>query len=83
MKLLPNDLIYITTETIKKGVILQKLNMIVVYPIHKKESKLKVSNYRPISILPSESKIFEKLIHERLVDFFNKHEIIYKHQFCF
>ena len=83
MKLLPNDLIYITTETIKKGVILQKLNMIVVYPIHKKESKLKVSNYRPISILPPESKIFEKLIHERLVDFFNKHEIIYKHQFGF
>ena len=61
----------------------QKLKMAVVYPIHKKESKIKVSNYRPISILPLVSKIFEKPIHERLMDFFNKHDIIYKHQFGF
>ena len=57
--------------------------MAVVYPIHKKESKMKVSNYRPISILPLVSKILEKLIHKRLMDFFHKYEIIYKHKFGF
>ena len=76
-------LTFLFNETIKKGLIPQKLKMAVVYPIHKKESKIKVSNYRPISILPLVSKIFEKPIHERLMDFFNKHDIIYKHQFGF
>ena len=71
---------FLFSETIKKGVITQKLKMAVVYPIHKKESKMKVSNYRPISILPLVSKIFEKLMYDHLMDFFNKHEIIYKHQ---
>ena len=31
-----------------------------VIPIHKSDSKLDVSNYRPISILPVLSKVFEK-----------------------
>ena len=57
--------------------------MTVVYPIHKKESKMKVSSYRSISILPFVSKIFKKLLHQRLMDFFNKHEIINKHQVGF
>ena len=71
-------LTFLFNETIKKGVLPQKLKMAVVYPIHKTEYKMKVSNYRPISILPLVSKIFETLIH-----FLNKHEIIYKHQFDF
>ena len=62
-------LIFLFNETIKKGVIPQKLKMTVVYRIHMKESKMKVSNYRPISILPLISKIFEKLVHEYLIDF--------------
>ena len=62
-------LAFILNETIKKGVIPQKLKMTVVYPIHKKEPKMKVSNYRPISILPLVNKIYEKLTHERLMDF--------------
>ena len=73
-------LTFLFSETIKKGVITQKLKMAVVYPIHKKESKMKVSSCRPISISPLVSKIFKKLIHEHLMGLFNKHEIIYKHQ---
>ena len=37
-----------------------------VIPIHKKDSKLEVSNYRPISLLSNVDKIFEKLMHSRL-----------------
>ena len=44
---------------------------------------MRVSNYRPISNLPLVSEIYEKLIRECLMDFLNKHEIIYKHQFGF
>ena len=44
----------------------------LIFPIHKGESKSNCSNYRPISILPIFSKIFEKLMHGRLIDFINK-----------
>ena len=34
-----------------------------VIPIHKKDSKLERSNYRPISLLSNIDKILEKLMH--------------------
>ena len=42
-----------------------------------------MSNYRPISLLPTLSKIFEKLMYARLIDFLTKHNIIYENQFGF
>ena len=41
-----------------------------IIPIHKKESKLDVSNYRPISLLSNINKIIEKLMFQRLYSFF-------------
>ena len=54
-----------------------------VIPIHKANSKLEVSNYRPISLLPIFNKIFERLMHNRLTKFLEKHEILYPQQFGF
>ena len=34
-----------------------------------------MSNYRPISILPTISKIFEKLLHKRIYEFFEKNNV--------
>ena len=42
-----------------------------------------ITNYRPISLLPVFSKIFEKLLLKRISDFFEKHNVIYKKQFGF
>ena len=53
-----------------------------VIPIFKSGPRNSVNNYRPISILPSLSKVLEKLIKTRLVNFFNKH-IFHDHQFGF
>ena len=47
-----------------------------VIPIHKKDSKLEVSNYRPISLLSNIDKIFEKLMHSRLIEFLEKRQIL-------
>ena len=37
-----------------------------ITPAHKKSSRTDKDNYRPISALPSVSKIFEKLLHDQL-----------------
>ena len=40
-----------------------------VIPIFKKESKLKCSNYRPISLLSNIDKILERIMYNRLYKF--------------
>ena len=42
-----------------------------------------MSNYRPISILPTLSKIFEKLIHVRIYQFLDDNRVLYSYQFGF
>ena len=54
-----------------------------VTPVYKSGSRLLVSNYRPISLLSIFSKILEKLVHVRLMRFFDKHDSIYNKQFGF
>ena len=43
-----------------------------VAPIHKKNSVLEKGNYRPVSVLPAISKIFENAIQIQLVEHFDK-----------
>ena len=40
-------------------------------------------NYRPISLISSLSKIFEKIVKARLTDYLNKNSLLSKHQFGF
>jgi retron-type reverse transcriptase len=54
-----------------------------VIPIYKGGDKRSMNNYRPISLLPSISKILEKLVHHRLYTFCMKNNIIHNNQFGF
>ena len=54
-----------------------------VIPIFKSKAKYDLSNYRPISILPTISKILEKVVHKRLYQFINKSNILYQNQYGF
>lgn len=49
----------------------------------KKGDKTKISNYRPISILHSFSKILEKVRYNQLQEHLNKHDILAEEQFGF
>ena len=51
-----------------------------IVPIHKKNDKQIVSNYRPVSFLPICSKIFEKLIFNELFKIFEDNNLLSKHQ---
>jgi len=48
-----------------------------VIPLHKSGSLRDVKNYRPISILPSLSKVFEKLMHKHLYSYFETNNLLY------
>ena len=54
-----------------------------VIPIFKKDSPLKCSNYRPISLLSNIDKIFEKLMFSRIIKFLETSHCIYPLQFGF
>ena len=48
-----------------------------------KEDPHKLHNYRPISLLPAFSKIFEKAVLSQLYEYFNKNNLLYKSQYGF
>ena len=54
-----------------------------VIPLFKKGDKLDINNYRPISLLTCFTKIFEKVIFNRLLNFFDKHSVLVSNQYGF
>lgn len=54
-----------------------------IVPIFKSGNPLLATNYRPISILPVLSKIFESVFHNRLINFILRSQIINKNQYGF
>ena len=47
-----------------------------VVPIHKKNDKTCVNNYRPVSLLPVCGKIFERILYDALYDFLETNNLI-------
>ena len=60
-----------------------KLKVVKVIPFYKGDDKRLQNNYRPLSVLPAFSKILERQMYKRLLDFLNKNEILVKNQFGF
>ena len=50
----------------------KNLKLADVSPIFKKKDKTFVENYRPVSILPTVSKIFERIMQKRISDYIEK-----------
>ena len=60
-----------------------KMKIAKVIPVFKKGDTDVLNNYRPISILPSFSKLLEKIIHSRLYTFLHTNDVFYEHQYGF
>ena len=69
--------------SLRTGIFPEKLKISKVIPIHKKDNKTEITNYRPISLLPVFSKILERLIYNRLELFLQNNKIIYSNQHGF
>lgn len=76
-------LVHITNLMLETGCFPDKLKTSIIKPLHKKGPKDEPNNYRPIALLPCFSKIFEKVIYNRLTEFLDKYNILNKNQFGF
>lgn len=73
----------IINQCFHEGIFPNQLKYANVIPIYKKYSKENPENYRPVSVLPSLSKIFEKIAHDQLSVFLNYNKVICKNQYGF
>ena len=76
-------LLYIINLSLAKGVFPDKLKTAKVVPIYKANDSELFNNYRPISLLSHFSKFFERVMYNRLIEFVERFEILYSHQFGF
>ena len=75
-----SKIINISFET---GIFPNLCKLAKVIPIYKKDNPLLCLNYRPISLLPVFSKIFERVIYKRMFHYLTENNMIYKRQFGF
>ncbi len=73
----------IINQMFNTGIIPDKLKIAIVIHIHKNEDETLLTNYRPISLLPAISKIFEKVIFKQLYQFFQEKKMFYNAQYGF
>jgi hypothetical protein len=71
-----NHLSHIINLSIESGVYPELLKVSVVKPIHKKDDKTSVENYRPIALIPVMAKIFEKYIYGVIYSYLEKYNIL-------
>ena len=60
-------------ETVETGDYPENLKLADITPVFKKKDPLNKMNYRPVSVLPSVSKLFEKLMQNQLVKYIENH----------
>ena len=65
------------------GVVPDDMKIAKIVPIYKSGNKKLLNNYRPISILPAFSKLFKKIVCNRLENFLEVQHLMYEHQYGF
>lgn len=70
-------------ESLMTGIFPDLLKIASVIPVFKKGDPDDINNYRPISLLPIISKIFEKIMKTQITEYLERNKILYKFQFGF
>lgn len=76
-------LAHIFNRCVDEGVFPDLMKHSKLIPLHKSGDEKDPANYRPISVLPTLSKIFEKVIFNQLSSHFNRNYLFNSHQFGF
>ena len=87
LKLIKDDistsLTLVINQSLLSGIFPDQLKIAKVIPIYKKDDPAVFGNYRPISILPAISKIFEKVMFNQLHAHFEVNKLYYNSQYGF
>ena len=71
------SLILLINQVIHTGIFPDKLKIAKVIPIFKKDDSSLFKNYRPISLIPTISKVLEKTIYSQLHAYFNDNKLYF------
>ena len=82
--ILSPTLAFIFNKCLSEGYFPKELKVAKIIPLYKNKGSIsEISNYRPISMLSVFSKIFEKLIHKQLTNFFDTNDTLNSSQYGF
>ena len=70
-------------QSLVTGIFPNKLKIAKVTPIFKKGDPTVIENYRPISLLPALSKVFECVIYNQINNYFVSNNLYYECQYGF
>ena len=74
---------YIFNKSISTGIVHDVFKVSKVTPIFKNGTLSDPSNYRPITTLSLFSKSLERIIYDQLIQYLDKHDVLFKYQFSF
>ena len=70
-------------QTIATGYFPEELKLSRVKPLYKNRDSTLISNYRPISLLPSLSKVYERVIFDQLFQYMSNNNLLNISQYGF
>ena len=73
----------IINQSLYTGIFPDKLKIAKVLPLFKKGDAWLMENYRPISLLSTLSKVFERVVFEQLYEYLNSNDLLYQSQYGF
>ena len=73
---LSDKLTKIINLSLAQGIVPSSWKHAVVIPLHKGGSDKEVNNFRPVSLLPIQGKLIEKIVHKRIVEWLDQNNIL-------
>jgi len=69
-------LLHLVNSSLISGIFPEELKIAKIIPVHKKNCKNEVTNYRPIALLPAISKIFERAMSNQLLEYLESNGLL-------
>ena len=73
----------IINQSLQTGIFPDKLKLAKVLPIHKKNYDNILDNYHPISVLPTISKVLERIMYNQIYNHFTELKLFFDSQYGF
>ena len=74
---------HVCNMSLQEGIFPDELKIANVIPLYKCDDPKLFNNYRPVSVLSSVSKVFERIMYNRFVSYLNEYKILFSYQFGF